>query len=430
MKICVVGSGYVGLVAGACLADLGNEVICVDQDADKIKMLKKGQIPFYEPGLEDLVHRNAREERLCFGHDLSAAVKEAEVIFLAVGTPPGETGEADLTQVEAAVKEIARSLDGYKVIVNKSTVPIGTGDRVAQILREFKKPSAEFDVVSNPEFLREGSAIFDFMRPDRIVIGSSSPRAAQIMEEIYSSLEGVTIVHTDVRSAEMVKYTANAILATKISFINEIANLCERLGANIKEVAKIVGMDRRIGPDFLYAGLGYGGSCLPKDTKALIHMSEQAHYDFLILKAVDTVNQKQWLLAVEKAKKLLGPLAGKVIGILGLSFKPNTDDMREAPAIKIIAELQKEGVRIRAYDPVAMEASKAWIRDVTYCQGILETAKGADALVIATEWKQFKMMELGKIKSLMRTPVIIDGRNIFSKKKMKELGFIYAGIGR
>lgn len=430
MKICVVGSGYVGLVAGACLADLGNEVICVDQDADKIKMLKKGQIPFYEPGLEDLVHRNAREGRLCFGSDLSAAVKEAEVIFLAVGTPPGETGEADLTQVDAAVKEIARSLDGYKVIVNKSTVPIGTGDRVAQILREFKKPSAEFDVVSNPEFLREGSAIFDFMRPDRIVIGSSSPRAAQIMEEIYSSLEGVTIVHTDVRSAEMVKYTANAILATKISFINEIANLCERLGANIKEVAKIVGMDRRIGPDFLYAGLGYGGSCLPKDTKALIHMSEQAHYDFLILKAVDTVNQKQWLLAVEKAKKLLGPLAGKVIGILGLSFKPNTDDMREAPAVKIIAELQKEGVRIRAYDPVAMEASKAWIRDVTYCQGILETAKGADALVIATEWKQFKMMELGKIKSLMRTPVIIDGRNIFSKKKMKELGFIYAGIGR
>ncbi len=430
MKICVVGSGYVGLVAGACLADLGNEVICIDQDQEKISLLKKGQIPFFEPGLEDLVHRNVQEGRLNFGADLSAAVVEAEVIYLAVGTPPKDTGEADLSYIEAAVKEIARAMNGYKIIVNKSTVPIGTGDRVAQILREFKKPEAEFDVVSNPEFLREGAAIFDFMRPDRIVIGSSSPRAAQIMEEIYSSLEGAKIVHTDVRSAEMVKYTANAMLATKISFINEIANLCEKMGANIKEVAKIVGMDRRIGPEFLYAGLGYGGSCLPKDTKALIHMANNTGYDFRILKAVEAVNQNQWFQAVEKAKKLLGPLKGKTIGILGLAFKPNTDDMREAPSIKLVAELQKEGVSIKAYDPAAMETSKPWMKDITYCQGILETAKGADALVIVTEWKQFKMMELGKVKTLMRTPVIIDGRNMFSKKKMKELGFIYAGIGR
>lgn len=430
MKICVIGSGYVGLVAGACLADLGNEVICVDHEAEKVNMLRKGQIPFYEPGLEDLVRRSAQEERLSFSTDLPAAVAQAQVIYLAVGTPPKDTGEADLSYVEAAVKEIARSAEGYKIIVNKSTVPIGTGERVAQLLREHKKPQAEFDVVSNPEFLREGSAIFDFMRPDRIVIGSSSPRAAQIMEEIYASLESVPVVHTDVRSAEMVKYTANAMLATKISFINEIANLCERMGANIKEVAKIVGMDRRIGPEFLYAGLGYGGSCLPKDTKALICMAQEAGYDFRILKAVDAVNREQWMMAVEKAKKLLGPLKGKVIGVLGLSFKPNTDDMREAPSIKLVAALQQEGAQVRAYDPAAMEASKPWFNDLTYCQGALETAKGADALIIVTEWKQFKKMELGKVKTLMRTPVIIDGRNIFSKKKMKELGFVYAGIGR
>jgi len=429
-NICVIGIGYVGLVTGACLADLGNKVICLNRDQRKSDNLKKGILPIFEPGLEEIVRRNYEAGRLNFTTSYDEALKEAEFVFIAVGTPSGTEGEADLAHVNAAATEVARRLTRPLIIVNKSTVPIGTGDWVADLVREsMPDPSVPFWVVSNPEFLREGSAVYDFMNPDRIVLGSTSFEAARRVAELYYPLQAETII-TDLRTAEMIKYASNAFLATKISFINEIANICEALGADVKEVAKGMGSDKRIGHAFLGAGVGWGGSCFPKDVKALVHMAATHGAHPQLLRAVMEINYDQRKRVIQKLRDILGGFRGKTVGVLGLAFKPNTDDMRDAPSIEIIHMLQHEGAQVKAYDPVAIETAKRVLKDITYCQNAYEVAEGADALILVTEWNEFKQLDMARIKESMRQPVLLDGRNIYDPAKMKELGFIYRGVGR
>ena len=432
MNICVVGTGYVGLVTGACFAEFGIKVVCVDNDEAKIQNLKKGILPIYEPGLEEIVRKNSRGGMLSFSTDLGNAIQQSLVIFIAVGTPPREDGSANLSYVEAVAREIASHLNGYKVIVTKSTVPVGTGAKIQQIINEKKREGSEFDIVSNPEFLREGSAIEDFMRPNRVVIGANSTQAIAILKDLYQALYllETPFVITDVVSAEMIKYASNAFLATKVSFINEMANLCERVKADVHQVVKGMGLDRRIGSKFLHPGPGYGGSCFPKDTKALTQISREQGYSFEIVEAVIRVNEKQRDRMVEKIRGAVGDLQNKTLGVLGLSFKPNTDDIRESPSIAIISSLQKEGSNIRAFDPIAMDEAKKVLINVQFCSDAYETSKGCDALILMTEWNQFRNLDLDRIKSILTQPIFIDLRNIYDPLRMAKMGFQYVGVGR
>ncbi len=428
-QICVVGVGYVGLVTGACFADLGNKVVALDVNEQRIENLKKGIMPIYEPGLDELVKRNVKAGRLSFTTSYAEALKDAEYAFIAVGTPSGDNGEADLQYVESAAKSIAANMKTPLIIINKSTVPIGTGDWVADIVTKAQPTAVPFSVVSCPEFLREGSAIGDFMNPHRTVIGSLHRDAAEKVAHLHLPLRA-PIVITDLRTAEMIKYASNAFLATKISFMNELADLCERVGADIKEVAAGMGYDKRIGPFFLDAGLGWGGSCFPKDVKALAYMAEQNDLEPRILHSVMGVNYDRRTESVKHVSEMLSGIKGKTIGLLGLAFKPNTDDMREAPSIDIVAELKKAGAKVRVYDPVAMEVARGIISGVEYCSNSYEMAKGCDALMVVTEWNEFKQLDLEQIRSLLSQPVIFDGRNIYDPNVMKEMGFKYRGIGR
>ena len=496
MKICIIGTGYVGLVTGTCLADFGLSVTCVDQDEQKISLLNSGGVPIYEPNLAPLIKKNVLAGRLSFTTDLESVVKQSQVIFIAVGTPPNHDGSADLTQIEKVAQQIAASVNEYKVIVNKSTVPIGTATKIKEIINKYQTlslrttegsaaiPSSviareqsdrsnpglnrrtgvspvydviaknevynviarseatrqsqptskpiDFDIVSNPEFLREGSAVYDFTHPDKIVIGTTSPKALKIMQEIYRTLYLIDtpFVITNPETAELIKYTCNAFLATKITFINEIANLCDKVGADVHQIAKAMGLDGRISPKFLHPGPGYGGSCFPKDTEALYHFASTCGYDFKLLKGVISANKRQRELMVEKIKHHLGDLKGKTIAILGLAFKQNTDDIRKSPAIDIIQLLLKEGAQIRCFDPLAMGNTKKILLDLTYCQDEYEAAQGSDALVIATEWNQFRNLDLLKVKKLLKSPILLDLRNLYEPATLKSLGFIYEGVGR
>src|SRR6266536_6560340 len=432
MQIAVVGTGYVGLVTGACFAEFGVDVTCVDVVAEKIERLNAGIMPIYEPGLERLVSKNAHAGRLRFTTDVRQAIEQALVIFLAVGTPPKTDGSPDLSFVEAAVCSIAEHMNGYKVIVTKSTVPIGTGEHIRKLISEGQKKRINFGIVSNPEFLREGAAINDFMRPDRVVIGTADEEAAAIMKDLYRPLYLIEapFVITSLEAAELTKYAANAFLATKISFINEIANLCESIGCDVHDVARAIGMDRRIGSKFLHPGPGFGGSCFPKDTQALASVARQFGRDSLIVDAVIEVNRRQRQAMVPKIEKLVGDLQGKTVAILGLAFKPETNDMREAPAIDIISELLKRGAIVRAYDPVSMKESADVLPEVTYLADEYEAVTNADALVFVTEWNQFRALDMSRIRDLMKTPKIADLRNIYEPADMRELGFEYVGVGR
>lgn len=430
MNVCVIGTGYVGLVTGAVFADLGNDVICVDNDKEKIGRLKNSVMPIYEPGLEEMVQRNVSDNRLSFTTDIAGAVKKSEVIFIAVGTPAKENGETDLSYVEAVAKEIARSIDRYKIIVNKSTVPVGTGDFVRNIVETNKRHNIDFDVVSNPEFLREGSAISDSLYPERIVIGAPNQNVAMALLELYAPLERPMLI-TDVESAEMIKYASNAFLAMKISFVNFIADICEKAGADITQVVKGMGYDSRIGSAFLQAGLGFGGSCFPKDTLSLIQTGRKFHESPALLEAVIAINKARISGFVRRIEERLSPLSDKVIGILGLAFKPNTDDMREAKSLEIIALLRNKGVTLKVYDPIAMDNARSLLGDVvTYCRNAYETAHDADAVVVVTDWNEFKLLNLEKLKQEMKQPIIFDGRNIYSPERMKKMGFEYISIGR
>ncbi|MGQ9569046.1 MAG: UDP-glucose dehydrogenase family protein [Anaerolineae bacterium] len=428
-NICVIGAGYVGLATSACFADLGNRVVTLDIDEGKIAKLQQGVMPIYEPGLEEMVRRNMAAGRLRFTTSYREALADAEFAFIAVGTPSGVDGEADLRHVRAAVESIADVMDHRIIIVNKSTVPVGTGDWVAEIIRKRRGEDADFAVVSNPEFLREGAAIHDFMNPDRVVLGSLDREAAHQVAQLYLSLR-CPILITDLRTAEMIKYASNAFLATRISFINEIAAICEELGADVKEVALGMGYDKRIGHAFLDAGLGWGGSCFPKDVKALAHMAVLHGTHPQLLQAVMDINRNQRRRVVLRLRRLLGTLDEKVIGVLGLSFKPNTDDIREAPAVEVIHLLQNEGAIVQAYDPAAMEAARQVLQNVRLCPDPYAAAEGADALILVTEWNEFKHLDFRRIKALMRQPILIDGRNIYDPAEMRSLGFQYYGVGR
>ena len=428
-KITVIGVGYVGLVTGACLADLGNQVTCVNRSQAKSDNLRNGLLPIYEPGLEEIVQRNNEARRLAFTTSWDDAMSEADFVFIAVGTPTGTEGEADLAHVQAVTEEIARRIHKPVIIVNKSTVPIGTGDWVADIVRDIRGDDVEFSVVSNPEFLREGSGVYDFLNPDRVVLGSTNREAAENVAELYAPLGGVTII-TDLRTAEMIKYASNAFLATKISFVNEIANICESLGADIKAVAHGMGTDRRIAPSFLGAGVGWGGSCFPKDIKALIHMAELYGERPEILRAASHVNYDQRKRLIQKLRHILGGFRGKTIGLWGLAFKPNTDDMRDAPSISIVNMLQREGATVKAYDPQAQLNAQKIMDGLILCEHPYQVAEGADALILVTEWNEFKQLDMSLVHSLMRRPVLIDGRNTYDPKRMSEIGFTYRGVGR
>ncbi len=434
MKLAVVGTGYVGLVTGTCFADLGNEVVCVDIDEAKIEGLKQGKLPIYEPGLEDVVVRNYKAGRLSFSTDLPSAVKGSEVIFLAVGTPPLDSGEADLRAVRDVSRIIGQNLnEAGKVIVNKSTVPVGTGTMTTEIIEKESGGKYPFAVVSNPEFLREGQALSDTMHPDRVVIGSDDKVAAEKVASLYRVLTK-NVVITDRASAEMIKYASNAMLATKISFINEIANICDLVGADVEAVADAMGLDARIARPFLNAGIGYGGSCFPKDTKALVDSAKRVGYDFKVLSAVEEVNALQPSHAVRKLKALLDDLNGKTIALWGLAFKPDTDDMREAPSLKIIAEITAVGGKVRAYDPVAKETARVYLDElgleIEFAPGMYKACEGADALVLVTEWNQFREADLGRVKELLTAPLLVDGRNIYDPAEVAALGFRYSAMGR
>jgi UDPglucose 6-dehydrogenase len=432
MQIAVIGTGYVGLVTGACFAEFGTSVTCVDVDADKIARLNDGQVPIYEPGLDKLVSKNKAAGRLQFTTDVRAAVEQSLVIFLAVGTPPKGDGSADLSYIEAAAVDVARHMNGYKVLVTKSTVPVGTGERLRRLIREHQQ-RFDFGIVSNPEFLREGAAIDDFMRPDRVVIGSRDEPAVAIMRDLYRPLYLIEtpVVITSLEAAELTKYAANAFLATKISFINEVANLCDRIGCDVHDVARAMGMDNRIGRYFLHPGPGYGGSCFPKDTTALLSVAKEYGAESLIVESVVEVNRLQRGKMVEKVERMMaGEIEGKQVAVLGLSFKPETDDMREAPSVDIIRALLERGARVRAYDPVAAEQARKVLPDVEYATDEYEAADGADVLVFMTEWNQFRALDMQKIKGLMRAPRIADLRNIYEPQRMRELGFDYVGVGR
>jgi len=431
MKVAVVGTGYVGLVVGACLAESGNDVTCVDKDEAKVRMLRRGKSPIYEPGIEDLLRRNKAEGRLTFTTDLAKAVRHSTIIFIAVGTPQGEDGSADLQHVMGVAKSIAKAMNGYKVIVDKSTVPVGTAQKVRDVIR--RETTHPFSVVSNPEFLKQGAAVDDFMKPDRVVIGAEDPRAAELMVALHKPFTrtGAPIMVMDCASAELSKYAANAMLATKISFMNEIANVCEVYGADVDRVRQAMGADRRIGPAFLFPGVGYGGSCFPKDVKALVKFSADKKYDFKILKAVEAVNESQKRLLLRKMDAHFGSLKGKTIAVWGLAFKPKTDDMREAPAIPIIKTLLEKGAKVQAYDPEAMTTAKEFFGTaIGYHKKNYDALKGADGLAVITEWQEFREPDFQRMRALMKTPVIFDGRNIYQPEQMKELGFVYYSVGR
>jgi len=430
MNICVVGTGYVGLVTGAVFADLGNDVVCVDNDLKKIEALRAGQMPIYEPGLEEMVVRNKADGRLSFSTDLPGAVRQSDVIFIAVGTPPKDTGETDLSHVEAVATQIGRSMDRYKVVVNKSTVPVGTGEFVREVITRFQPRPIDFDVVSNPEFLREGSAIEDTLRPDRIVIGAPNQQVAMTLVELYAPLERPMII-TDLPSAEVIKYASNAFLAAKISFINAIANICENAGADVSQVMKGMGLDSRIGMQFLQAGLGYGGSCFPKDVDSLIHTASRFGYDFKLLRSVVEINKERAAHLVDMMRKAMGGLDDKTIAVLGLAFKPNTDDMREAKSLEVVRLLHAAGAQVRAYDPVAMANAKALMpAEVVFCESAYEAAAGADGVALLTEWNEFKYLNLDRLRGLLRHRLIFDARNLYEPERMRRLGFEYYSIGR
>jgi UDPglucose 6-dehydrogenase len=433
MRIAMIGSGYVGLVSGACFSEFGVEVICVDQDADKIARLRRGEMPIYEPGLDQLVATNVAAKRLSFTSDLDAAVKGADAVFIAVGTPSRRgDGHADLSYVFGAAEQVGRALDRYTVVVTKSTVPVGTGRKVAETLRRVR-PDGDFDVVSNPEFLREGSAIGDFMRPDRVVIGAESERARAVMRELYRPLflNETPILFTAIETAELTKYAANSFLATKISFINEIADLCEKVGADVQDVAKGIGLDGRIGRKFLHAGPGYGGSCFPKDCLALVKTAQEAHAPITIVEAVIAVNdQRKKAMAERVVHACGGNVKGKTLAVLGVTFKPNTDDMRDSPSLDIIPALQAAGATIRAFDPEGMKEAAKLMQNVAFCANAYDAMQDADALVIITEWNEFRALDLARVKSLLRTPTVIDLRDIYDPKDMSAAGFYYVSIGR
>lgn len=438
-EIAVIGTGYVGLVTGSCLSDFGLSVLCVDKDEEKIERLKRGIIPIYEPGLEPIVERNVYYKRLEFTTDLKRAAEERDVLFIAVSTPPTGDGDADLRSVEDVARAIGRYMKGYKVIVNKSTVPIGTWRKVrAWVEEELNKRNAdfEFDVVSNPEFLREGSAVYDFTHPDRVVIGAESDKAMEIMKQVYRVLylNETPFVETSPETAEMIKYASNAFLAMKVTFINEVANLCERVGANVQDVAKAMGMDKRIGRKFLHAGPGFGGSCFPKDTRAFAEMARRYGSPLILVEQTIQANERQKIYAAGKVEEALGDLRGKQLAVLGLSFKPNTGDMREAPSIAILRELAKRGATFKVYDPAAYEEAKERLKDledkITYCEDEYETMKESDALIIVTEWNQFRSLDLNKVMKLLKQPYFFDLRNIYKRKDMEERGFKYFGMGQ
>jgi len=430
VNICVVGTGYVGLVTGAVFADLGNDVVCVDNDRAKIQSLGAGRMPIYEPGLEEMVTRNTEDGRLAFTTDLASSVRQSDVIFIAVGTPPKDSGETDLSQVEAVAAEIGRAMDRYKVVVNKSTVPVGTGEFVREVITRHQPAPIDFDVVSNPEFLREGSAIEDTLRPDRIVIGAPTQQVAMTLVELYAPLERPMII-TDLPSAEVIKYASNAFLAVKISFINAIANVCETAGADVSQVMKGMGLDSRIGLAFLQPGLGYGGSCFPKDVDSLIHTAAQLGYDFKLLRSVVEINRERAAHLAGMMEKALAPMDDKTVAVLGLAFKPNTDDMREAKSLEVIRLLHAAGARIRAYDPVAMGNARPLVPgSVVFSHSAYDAAEGADAIVLLTEWNEFKFLNLERLRRLLRRPLIFDGRNLYEPERMRRLGFEYYSIGR
>jgi len=429
MRVCMIGTGYVGLVTGACLAEIGHHVICVDNNVEKINSLKKGKIPIYEPGLDPLVKKNVKAKRLSFTTSIKEGVKKSDVIFIGVSTPPKRNGKADLSFVAQVAREVANVMDVYKVIVDKSTVPVRTAEKVQETIKRYNTKKIDFDVVSNPEFLREGSAIQDLMHPDRIVIGVESHRAEKLMRELYAPIKAPLII-TNVKSAEIIKHASNSFLALKISFANALANICELAGADIHQVVEGMGYDKRIGRSFLNAGIGYGGSCFPKDVSAFIDISEQLGYDFKLLKEVERINENQKKKFINKIEETLWTLKDKTIGVLGLAFKPNTDDMRNAPSIDIIEYLENEGATVKVYDPVAMPNAKTHLNHVVYGKDIYDTAKGCDALIIVTEWDEFKEMDLKRIRKLLTHPILIDGRNIFDPKKMSEEGFVYKSVGR
>ena len=429
-RIAVAGVNYVGLVTAACFADLGNQVVGIEIMPEKVAKLRQGVATIYEPGLEEMLQRNLKAGRISFTTDYAEGLDGAEFIFIAVGTPEGPDGAADLSQVESAARSIGTHATGDLIIINKSTVPIGTGDLVSRLVGERIKPGLQFQVVSNPEFLREGAALADFMRPDRVVLGATNRAAAQRVADLYEPLHAPTII-TDLRTAEMIKYASNAILATRISFMNEVAAICERLGADVKQVAQGMGLDKRIGPLFLNAGIGYGGSCFPKDVKALAHMAEITEMRPQLLHAVMDINRDARQLFVEKIVRMLdGDVRGKRIGVWGLAFKPDTDDMREAPALDIIAGLQAEGAIVQAYDPVAMEVARRLFEDVVFCSDAYEAADGTDAVLLLTEWNEFKQLDMDRVRARMRQPVLLDGRNVYEPEELRAAGFTYAGVGR
>ncbi|HVH18239.1 MAG TPA: UDP-glucose/GDP-mannose dehydrogenase family protein [Myxococcota bacterium] len=436
MNVCVIGTGYVGLVTGACFAEFGCQVICADVDAGKIEALRQGQMPIYEPGLEDLVVRNVQQGRLAFTTDTADAVRASLIVFIAVPTPPREDGSTDLTAVEEVAREIGRAMDGYKVIVNKSTVPVGSAEKVRRwIEAELPRGGRQrrFSVASNPEFLREGAAIGDFMRPDRVVIGADDEEATAILKGLYRPLYLIEtpVVVTSVASAELTKYAANAFLATKVSFINEIANLCEAVGADVHDIARAIGLDRRIGGKFLHPGPGFGGSCFPKDTRSVAHFARAQDSPLRIVEAVIDVNEAQMRRMVEKISALLdGDLSGREIGALGLSFKPETDDMRDAPSLSILRAMIERGARVRAYDPQAMANARKLLPEVVLCENAYDVCEGADVLVVLTEWNQFRMLDLARVKSLLRQPLVADLRNIYDPVTMRDAGFSYVCVGR
>jgi len=432
MNISMVGTGYVGLVTGACLAELGMNVVCIDNDSDKIDLLKKGKISIYEPGLEDLVVKNMKQRRLRFSTSVEEGVRSSLVVFIAVGTPSKNDGSADLRAVEEVAKAITPCMEGYKMIVVKSTVPVGTSRWLKQLIQGLQPQRSSFDIISNPEFLREGSAVEDFMRPDRVVIGAESEQGIAIMKDIYSALYLIEtpFVITNLETAEMIKYATNAFLATKVTFINEIANLCEAVGADVHHVARAMGLDGRIGRKFLHPGPGYGGSCFPKDTWALLRLAHEKGYPFKILDSVIRVNEEQKQRMVDKIQERVGNLSGKTIAVLGLSFKPNTNDIRESSSIAIIRGLLRMGARVKAYDPAAMDEAKSVFPELEFGEDAYDIARGSDALVLATEWNQFRRLDLERIKSLLKSPIFIDLRNVYEPDQMKRLGFDYCGVGR
>ncbi len=429
MKISIIGSGYVGLVTGACLADLGHQVLCMDDNQEKIAFLKSGKTPIYEPGLHELIETNTEEGRLAFTSSIQEAIEQSELIFICVGTPPKPSGEADLSAVEVVGKRIGQYMNGYKLIVEKSTVPVQTAQWLEKTIRSVVNSKATFDLASNPEFLREGNAIHDFMHPDRIVLGVSNQRAASALVQLFEPLNAPLLI-TDIESAELIKHASNAFLSMKISYINAISQICEKTGADVMKVAKGVGLDTRIGTQFLNAGIGYGGACFPKDLDAFIHLADQIGYDFKLLKAVRDINDQQRQIPFHRIKKLFGKLDGKIICVWGLSFKPQTDDLRGAASMEIIQSLLKEGASVRVYDPVAMKNAKKEFPSIHYAEDPYDAAKGSDAIVLATEWSVFKHVNFLTIKKSMRQPIFLDGRNLLDPTRMTKLGFDYHGIGR